>query len=455
VPNSGVYSVTVPGVVDGWATLLAAHGTIGLSRALEPAIDYAKNGYPVSEIISGQWQASERKLAADPAAAASYLPGGHAPRPGDVFANPNLSATLQKIAAGGRDAFYQGSIAAAIVADMKKRDGLLGARDFAEHRSDWIEPISTNYRGYDVYELPPNTQGFVALEMLNILEGFDLKSLGHNSAPYLHLLVEAKRIAFADRAAYLADPDFVPSAVLKTLVSKEYAAARRKEIDPARAAQEYKAGALRGAPSAASDASQGGRGPWSEADENLTGRDRGDTIYLTVADGKGNVVSLIQSLFSDFGSGIAAGDTGILLHNRGGLFNLTPGHPDQVAPHKRPLHTLVPAFVMKDGKPWLSFGVMGGDHQAQGHVQVLANLIDFGMNVQEAGEAARVSHGGNLLQVESGVSPAARAGLTERGHKVAESIGAYGGYQGILIDPRTGVLMGGSDPRKDGLAIGH
>lgn len=455
VPNSGVYSVTVPGVVDGWATLLASHGTIGLSRALEPAIDYAKNGYAVSEIISGQWQASERKLAADPAAAAAFLPGGHAPRPGDVFANPNLSATLQKIAAGGRDAFYQGPIAAAIVADMKKRDGFLGARDFAEHRSDWIEPISTNYRGYDVYELPPNTQGFVALEMLNILEGFDLKSLGHNSAPYLHLLVEAKRIAFADRAAYLADPDFVPAAVLKALVSKEYAAARRKEIDPAHAAQGYKAGALMGAPSAASDASQGGWGPWREVDENLTGRDRGDTIYLTVADGKGNVVSLIQSLFSDFGSGIVAGDTGIVLHNRGGLFNLTPGHPDQVAPHKRPLHTLVPAFVMKDGKPWLSFGVMGGDHQAQGHVQVLANLIDFGMNVQEAGEAARVSHGGNLLQVESGVSPAARAGLTERGHKVTESIGAYGGYQGILIDPRTGVLMGGSDPRKDGLAIGY
>ena len=456
VPNAGVYSITVPGAVDGWSTLLTAHGTIPLSRALAPAIDYAKNGYAVSEIISHQWQATERKLAADPAAAATFLPGGRAPHPGEVFANPHLAATLQQIATGGRDAFYKGPIAAAIVADLKKRDGLLDARDFAEHRADWIEPISTNYRGYDVYELPPNTQGFAALEMLNILEGFNLKSLGHNSAAYLHLLIEAKRIAFADRAAYLADPDFVPPAVLKTLISKEYATARRKEIDPAQAAEEYKPGAMKGAGSgggqAHREASPGGR---NEVDQNLTGRDRGDTIYMTVADGKGNVVSLIQSLFSDFGSGLVAGDTGIVLHNRGALFNLTPGHPDQIAPHKRPFHTLVPAFVMKDGKPWLSFGVMGGDHQVQGHVRVLANLIDFGMNMQEAGEAARVNHGGGGILVESAVPAAARAGLAQRGHEVNESIGAYGGYQGILIDPRTGVLMGGSDPRKDGLAIGY
>jgi gamma-glutamyltranspeptidase/glutathione hydrolase len=445
IPNSGVHSVTVPGVVHGWGTLLGAYGTRPLSRLLAPAIEYARNGYPVSEIISEQWQGTERKLAADPAAAATFLPGGRAPRPGELFANPKLAATLQEIASAGPDTFYKGRVAAAIVADLKTRGSLLDAGDFAEHRSDWVEPISTRYRGHDVYELPPNTQGFVALEMLNLIEGFDVKGMGHNSAPYLHLLVEAKRIAFADRAAYLADPGFVPASVLKALISKEYAASRRKEISPTRAADEYKPGVFAGVPSASL---QG-----DEAD--LAGRDRGDTIYMTVADGQGNMISLIQSLFSDFGAGIVAGDTGIALQNRGALFTLTPGHPDRIAPRKRPFHTLVPAFVMKEGRPWLSFGVMGGDHQAQGHVQVLVNLIDFGMNVQEAGEAARINHGANGVQVESGVSTAARDGLVERGHRVRESIGAYGGYQGILLDPKTGVLMGGSDPRKDGLAIGY
>jgi len=327
-------------------------------------------------------------------------------------------------------------------------------RDFAENASNWVDPISTNYRGYDVYEMPPNAQGFVPLEMLNVLEGFDLRALGHNSAAYLHLLVEAKRIAFADRAAFLADPDSMPPAILKTLLSKSYAETRRKEIDPAHAASQY-------APARLTSSSAGlpsGRNltARSGADfENLTGRDRGDTIYMTVADGRGNVVSLIQSLFSDFGAGIVAGDTGIMLHNRGSLFTLSEGHPNRLAPHKRPLHTLIPAFVMKDGKPWLSFGVMGGDHQAQGQAQVLINLIDFDMNVQEAGEAARVNHSGRSLMVESAVPAAVRAGLTQRGHDVLAVIGAYGGFQGILIDPQTGVFMGGSDPRKDGLAIGY
>jgi gamma-glutamyltranspeptidase / glutathione hydrolase len=445
IPGDGVHSVTVPGVVDGWDALLSAHGTMPLSRLLVPAIDYAANGYAVSEIISRQWDGAAGKLAADPAAARTFLPRGRAPQPGEIFANPNLAATLRLIASGGRDAFYQGPIAAAIAEDMRTRGGLLDERDFREHASDWVQPISTSYRGYDVYEMPPNTQGFVPLEMLNILEGFDLKSLGHNSAEYLHLLVEAKRIAFADRAAYLADPDFVPPAVLRTLLSKDYAAARRKEIDPARAAIGYAPGSIDGVAIGPHD---------RENHANLTGRDRGDTIYLTAADGNGNVVSLIQSLFSEFGSGIVAGETGIALHNRGALFTLAPGHPDRIAPHKRPFHTLIPAFVMKDGKPWMSFGVMGGDHQAQGHTQVLVNLIDFGMNVQEAGEAARVHHGANGLLVESAVPQPARAGLARRGHRVSESIGAYGGFQGILIDPQSGVLMGGSDPRKDGVAIG-
>jgi gamma-glutamyltranspeptidase / glutathione hydrolase len=458
VPNTGVLSVTVPGVVEGWSELLAKFGTIPMSKAVAPAIEYAKNGYAVSEIISGQWKSSERKLAADRVTAATFLPSGHPPRPGEVFANPNLAATLQSIAAGGRDAFYRGPIARAIVADMKQRDGLLDERDFAEHKADWIEPISTSYRGYQVFELPPNTQGMTVLEMLNILEGFDVKSMGYQSAAYLHALVEAKRIAFADRAAYLGDPASVPPAVLRTLIAKDYAALRRKEIDPNRAADAYKAGAIDGnGPSGAARAAaaRGTPSAGDEASQNLTGLDRGDTIYMTAADGKGNFVSLIQSLFSDFGSGIVAGDTGILLHNRGSLFNLTPGHPDQIAPHKRPLHTLIPAFIMKEGQPWVSFGVMGGDHQAQGHTQVVVNLVDFGMNIQEAGEAARVNHGNNGLLVESGILEAARAGLTERGHKVTMGGGgAFGGFQGIMFDPRTGVLMGGSDPRKDGLAIG-
>ena len=449
MPGSGVLSVTVPGVVEGWSELLSKYGTLPMAKAVAPAVGYARDGYAVSEIISGQWQASEKKLAGDPVTAATFLPNGHPLQPGEIFANPHLASTLEAIGKGGRDAFYKGAIARAIVADMKKRDGLLDERDFAEHKADWVEPISTSYRGYDVYEMPPNTQGFVVLEMLNILEGFDIKAMGHNSPATLHALIEAKRIAFADRAAYLGDPASVPAPVLKTLISKEYAAQRRKEINADHAADAYKAGVMPGVtPSAAI----------AEALQNFTGLDRGDTIYMTAADGQGNFVSLIQSLFSDFGSGIVAGDTGILLHNRGSGFNLTAGSPDQIAPHKRPLHTLIPAFVMKDGKPWLSFGVMGGDHQAQGHTQVLLNAIDFGMNVQEAGEAARVTHGNNGLLVESNVPEAVRAALIQRGHKVSANAnpgGAYGGFQGIMLDPRTGVLMGGSDVRKDGLAIGY
>ena len=448
MPGTGVLTITVPGVVEGWSELLSKYGTLPMAKIVAPAIGYAKNGYPVSEIISGQWKASEKKLAADPTTAATFLPNGHPPLAGEIFANPHLATTLDAVAKGGRDAFYKGPIARAIVADMKKRDGLLDERDFADHKADWVDPISTSYRGYDVYELPPNTQGFVVLEMLNIIEGFDVKAMGHNSAEFLHAFTEAKRIAFADRSAYLADPASVPPQVLKTLLSKDYAALRRKEIDKDRAAESYKAGVMPGVtPSTAV----------AEALQNFTGLDRGDTIYMTAADGQGNFVSLIQSLFSDFGSGIVAGDTGILLHNRGSGFNLTPGSPDQIGPHKRPLHTLIPAFVMKDGRPWLSFGVMGGDHQAQGHTQVLVNLIDFGMNVQEAGEAARVTHGNNGLQVESNIPEAVRAALIQRGHKVfsnANPGGAFGGFQGILLDPRTGVLMGGSDVRKDGLAIG-
>jgi gamma-glutamyltranspeptidase/glutathione hydrolase len=444
IPYRGELSVSVPGVVDGWAELLKRHGTISLERALAPAIGYARSGFAVSEIIAQQWRGAASVLARDPAAAAVFLPGGRAPAAGELFRNPKLAATLESIAREGRDAFYRGAIATAIDADMKRRRGLLDGRDLAEHSSDWVDPISTTYRGRQVLELPPNTQGLVALEMLNILEGFDLKSLGHNSAAYLHLLVEAKRLAFADRDAYIADPGNVPAPLLQRLLSKEYAASRRKEIDPDRAAESYRPGSPGSGKTLPEPPAPG-----------LQSRGLGDTVYLTAADGSGRVISLIQSIYENFGAGIVAGDTGIVLHNRGSLFTLEPGHPNVLAPHKRPLHTLVPAMALENGKPFFSFGVMGGDMQPQGHVQVLLNLLDFGMNVQEAGEAPRFRHTPNGLALESAISADVRAELARRGHRPISAVGAFGGYQGILIDPKTGVLMGGSDPRKDGLAIGY
>ena len=428
----------MPGVVDGWHELLAKHGTITLEQALQPAIRYARDGYAVSEIIAAQWDAQVETLAKDPAAAETFLVNGRAPRPGEIFRNPRLAASLETIAKGGRDAFYRGPIAEAIGADMRRRDGLLTAADIAAHTSDWTDPISTTYKGHQLLEFPPNTQGATALEMLNIVEGFDLKALGHNSAAYLHLLVEAKKIAFADRDAWLADPASTPKDALARMISKDYAATRRSEIDPERAKREY------------APLSLGSAAPAREAPPEA----RGDTIYLTVADRDGNVISLIQSIFESFGAGIVAGDTGIVLHNRGNLFSLQAGHPNVLAPGKRPFHTLVPAMVLKDGRPWLSFGVMGGDMQPQGHVQVLLNMIEFGMNVQEAGEAPRFRHSAAGLAIESAITPEARVGLDQRGHRLITPVGVFGGYQGILIDPATGVLMGGSDPRKDGLAIG-
>jgi gamma-glutamyltranspeptidase/glutathione hydrolase len=442
MPGAGVYTITVPGALAGWAELLEKHGTISLARALEPAIRYARDGYPVAEMIADDWEGGARKMAQDPASAAVFLPNGRAPKTGEVFRNPDLAKTLEQVAKGGRDVFYKGAIAKAIASDIERRGGFITAADLAAHTADWVQPIGTNYRGYDVYEMPPNTQGFVALQMLNILEGFDVQSLGHNSAEYLHLLVEAKRIGFADRSAYLADFDHVPPHVLKSLISKEYAETRRKEIDPARAAAGYKPGRF-----AAGTASP-------DPDAFFDGRDRGDTVYLAAADGQGNAISFINSLFGTFGSGVVVPGTGVVLHNRGSGFTLQKGHPNRLAPGKRPFHTLVPAFIMKDGKPLMPFGVMGGDNQAQAHVQIVVNVVDFGMNVQDAGDAARVRHGGEGLAAESAIGDAIRAALTKRGHEVRDGRGAMGGYQAVFIDPKTGVLMGGSDPRKDGLAIG-
>ncbi|MEP7116013.1 MAG: gamma-glutamyltransferase [Acidobacteriota bacterium] len=438
MPVDGPLPVTVPGVVSGWDALLTRFGTISMARALEPAIDYARRGYPVAELMANEWRAAAPRLAADPAARATFLPHGMAPTLGEVVSNPRLATSLELIASGGGNAFYRGPLAHAIAADMSARGGLLTAQDLAEHTVDWVDPISVRYRGYDVHEMPPSTQGFVALEMLNILEGYDIAALGHNSADYLHLVAEAKKIAFADRGAYLADRAFVPAQALDVLLSKAYAAQRRQEIDMLKAGT-YRAGACAGVTGAAPD---------------FADRDHGDTVYLTVADGAGNVVSFIQSLFSAFGAGIVAGDTGITLHNRGSGFVLTPGHPNQIGPRKRPLHTLVPAMILKDGRPWVSFGVMGGDNQAQAHAQVVMNLVDFGMHVQAAGDAARMRHMGTQLALERGIGAGVRAELEARGHRLRDGRGQMGGYQAIMIDAASGVLMGGSDLRKDGLAIG-
>jgi gamma-glutamyltranspeptidase / glutathione hydrolase len=438
-PDFGPLSVNVPGVVEGWSRMLERFGTRPLGTVLQPAIGYARDGFGVHEIVAGEWARAERRLARDPAAARTFLPEGRAPRAGDLFKNPSLAKSLELIAKEGRDAFYRGAIAQAIAADMKSRDGLVDAADLAAHRADWVDPISTSYRGYDLFEMPPSTQGFVALEMLNLMEGFDVKAMGHNSADYLHLLVEAKKIAFADRSAYLADRSSMPKGVLPMLISKEYAAKRRPEINLQRTGT-YAAGVLGSATSG--------------APVDFAGRDHGDTIYLTVADGEGNVVSLIQSLFESFGAGIVAGETGITLHNRGSGFVLTAGHPNQIAPGKRPLHTLVPAMLLKDGRPWVSFGVMGGDNQGQAHAQVVANLVDFGMNVRDAGDAARARHMGSNLAVESGIGAEVRKALELRGHRVTDARGVVGGYQAVMIDPRTGLFMGGSDLRKDGVALG-
>ncbi len=424
MPSNGIHTVTVPGAVDGWAKLLERYGTMKLAQVLQPAIEYAERGFPVTDVIAADWQAG-LSFKDNPDFAATFLPQGKSPAPGEIFVNKNLAATLKKIAAEGPDVFYRGEIAAKIVKFAHEEGGLHTRRDFANQTSNWVDPISVNYRGYTVYEMPPNTQGMVALEMLNILEGFDLNKLGHNSAEYLHLLVEAKKQAFIDRARHIADPAFYQSPIGK-LLSKDYAAEMRKRIDAGRVSD-------------------------SPATEPRGGD---DTVYLTVVDKDRNVVSYIQSIFSAFGSGLVAGDTGIVLHNRGAGFSFNPQSPNRLEGGKRPFHTIIPAMVLKDGKPWLSFGVMGGDMQAQGHVQVLLNIIDFGMDVQRAGEQPRFRHFDNGLALESAIDADTRKALEAKGHRLTISPGGFGGYQAIMIDPKTGALFGGSDPRKDGCATG-
>ena len=430
MPFHGPYTVTVPGAVAGWEELLRTRGTISLARAVAPAIRFARDGHVVADIVAEHWERTSARISQDAPAAELLLPGGRPPRAGEIFRNPELAASLESIAAEGARAMYGGALGKAIAKDIERRGGFLTEDDFIAHTSEWVDPIRTSYRGYDVFEMPPNSQGFVALEMLNILEGYDVAGMGHNSADYLHVLTEAKRIAFADRAAHLADPAHVPATVLQTLVSKDYAAERRRQIDMRKAAAEHEPGL------------------------SLARRDLGDTVYLAAADSTGNVISFINSLFDLFGAGLVVAGTGIVLHSRGSGFSLEPGHPNCLAPGKRPLHTLAPAFLMKQGKPLMAFGVTGGDNQAQAHAQVVVNVVDFGMNIQEAGDAARVRHSDAGLNVESAVEEPIRAELRVRGTQVVDGRGEMGGYQAVGIHPETGVLMGGSDPRKDGCALG-
>lgn len=441
IPTSGPLSWSVPGCVDGWAELRQRFGSKPLAELLKPAIDYAEQGFPVSEVIAQGWHGSVKSLGQWPDSAKTYLIDGRAPAVGELFKNPNLARSYRAIAAQGRDAFYKGEIARQIVEFSERNGGFFSVKDFAEHRSDWIEPVSTNYRGYDVWELPPNGQGIAALEMLNVLEAYDVKKMGPFSPDYLHLFIEAKKLAFADRARFYTDPEFATLPV-KELISKEYAARQRKRIDPDKAALDVPAG-----------------------DPLLA---HGDTIYLTVVDKDRNCCSFIQSLYFGFGSQVVAGDTGFALQNRGCLFALDEKHLNRLEPHKRPFHTIIPAFVTRDGQAWLSFGVMGGDMQPQGHVQVLIDMIDFGMNVQEAGDAPRIQHFGSQtptgqpaepeggrVGAESGIPEATLEALKAKGHRIVRAPGSFGGYQAILIDAKHGTLHGGSDPRKDGCAVGY
>jgi len=440
IPLYSPYAWSIPGTVDGWFTLHERFGKLPMKELLAPAIRAARDGEPVPEVIAAAWERSARVFRDKPGFASTFLPNGRAPRVGETFRNPDLARSLELIAEQGADAFYRGPIAEAIVAFSEKHGGFIGKEDLADHHSDWVAPVSTSYRGVELWELPPNGQGIAALQMLNILESFDLRGMGRDSVDFWHVMVEAKKLAFEDRARFYADPEFVDVPV-ERLISKEYGRERAQQIDMKRAARRVEAGHPR--------------------------LSEGDTTFLCTADAKGNMVSLIQSNYTGFGSGYVVEGWGFGIQDRGGLFNLDPESPNYLEPGKRPFHTIIPAFVTRDGKPWMAFGVMGGDMQPQGHVQVLVNLLDFGMNLQEAGDAARYYHGGSseptgtlmttggVLSLETGVSAQIRRDLAKRGHRIAETVGRYGGYQAIARDPETGVYAGATESRKDGCALGY
>ncbi len=438
IPAYGPLPVSVPGCVDGWFEMHKKFGSLDMEKILAPAIQYAREGFPLTELIAYYMELSAVRLQKYPGFSETYMPGGKTPAKGEIFRNPNLANTLEKIAKGGRDAFYKGEIAKTIDKYMKAQSGFLSYDDLSSHKSEWVEPLSANYRGYDLWELPPNGQGTAALQIMNLLEGYDISSMGFGSEDYIHTFVEAKKLAYEDRAKYYSDPDFnlLP---IDQLISKEYAAERRKLIDPDRAARTYPAGEL----------------------------EQGNTIYMTVADGQGNMVSLIQSNYRGMGSGMTPDGLGFILQDRGELFSLEEGHFNCYAPGKRPFHTIIPAFITKDGKPLMSFGVMGGGMQPQGHAQIMVNMIDFGMNLQEAGDAPRIHHigsseptgtkmkdGGRVL-LETGFDYEVIRELIKKGHTIQFDVGGYGGYQAILYDEKNGVYYGASESRKDGQAAGY
>jgi gamma-glutamyltranspeptidase/glutathione hydrolase len=439
IPPYGPLPVTVPGCVDGWFELHHKFGRLEMKSVLAPVVRYAREGFPLTELVAFYWGLSARRLEKWAGFKETFMPDGRAPRKGEVFKNPRLADTYEKIAEGGGDVFYRGEIAKTIDAFMKEHGGFLTYEDLAAHTSTWIEPVSTNYRGYDVWELPPNGQGIAALQILNILEAYDFRRIGFGSAKHIHLFVEAKKLAYEDRAKFYADMDFndVPVA---GLISKEYAAKRRELIDVDRASRRYQAG--------------------------NPALDAGETVYLTVADKDGNMVSLIQSNYRGMGCGLSPG-LGFIFQDRGELFDLTEGRFNTYAPGKRPFHTIIPAFVTKDGKPFMSFGVMGGSMQPQGHVQIIMNMIDFGMNLQEAGDAPRIRHGGSsqptgqrmtdggTIYLEDGISWETRRALSLMGHRIQTDVGSFGGYQAIMLDPEEGVYFGASEARKDGQAAGY
>lgn len=441
IPPFGLLPISVPGAVDGWFELHNKLGSKSMKELLQPSIEYAENGFPVSELIAWYWRRSAEFLSDQPGAFREEMTiNGRGPQTGEIMKRPELANTYRLIANKGRDVFYEGEIADKIDAFMQENGGYLRKKDFEEHTSEWVEPVSVNYRGYDVYELPPNGQGIAALQMLQILEEYDLASMGFNSEEALHYMVEAKKLVFEDRAKLYADMDFA-NVPIEKLLSEEYADERREQIGD-NAGRNIRAGA-----SILED---------------------GDTIYLATADKEGNMVSLIQSNFRGMGSGVVVPSLGFVFQDRGELFSMDPNHANVYEPGKRPFHTIIPAFVMKDGKPFMNFGVMGGAMQPQGHVQIITNVIDFGMNMQEAGDAARWRHTGSTqptdaaddylqgdgtLSIESGVSYSVVRGLMMRGHDVNYDVGGYGGYQGIMF--KDGVYYGASESRKDGQAQGY
>jgi gamma-glutamyltranspeptidase/glutathione hydrolase len=438
IPAYGPLPVSVPGCVDGWFELNERFGSMKMSDILKPAIDYAENGFPVTELVSYYMELASNNFIEYPNFKETYFIDGASPKKGELFKNIHLANTLRVIASEGRKGFYEGEIAKIISEFIQEQGGFLSYDDLKNHKSEWVEPVSTNYRGYDVWELPPNGQGIAALQILNLLEGFDIESMGFGSAEYIHHFVEAKKIAFADRAKYYADPDFnkIPT---QYLISKEYSNKRRAEINPNKAAKSVQA-------------------------LNL---ENGDTIYLTTADSDGNMVSLIQSNYRGMGSGMVPPGLGFMLQDRGELFSLEEGHFNVYEPNKRPFHTIIPAFITKNNKPYVSFGLMGGAMQPQGHAQIVINLIDFGMNLQEAGDAPRIRHqsseqptggfmkDGGQLAIEQGFDYKEIRELIKKGHNIIYDLGSFGGYQAIMIDYIRKIYFGASESRKDGSAIGY